>query len=162
MKSWLQRIRGALGIGVTWAVGWAPVGAIVGWITGTAFGYPIATIAMNYAILFGVLGFTGGAMFSTAVHLAEGRRRFEELTMPRFVVWGALGGLALGGLAVALGILGAGFDVLGATIAGAATLLGAGSAAGTLAVARAGELPKSLEGTDGAGPERLTRGRLDA
>jgi hypothetical protein len=33
MQKWLQRIRGAVGIGLTWAAGWAPLGAITGWVT---------------------------------------------------------------------------------------------------------------------------------
>ena len=38
MNTWLQRIRGAIGIGLTWAAGWAPIGAITGWITASIFG----------------------------------------------------------------------------------------------------------------------------
>lgn len=148
MKKWLRRIRGAIGIGVTWAAGWAPIGAVVGWITGVALGFPLAGIATNYAVLFGVLGFVGGTMFSTVVRITERHRSFDQLSMPRFVAWGALGGLGLGGLAVALSILGAGFGPLGAVIASVTTVLGAGSAAGTLAVARAGDPPPTLEGDD--------------
>jgi len=145
MRHWLQRIRGAIGIGVTWAVGWAPIGAIVGWITGLALGFPLAAIATNYGMMFGVVGFVGGTIFSSVVRIAEGRRSFEQLSMRRFVAWGAVGGLVLGGLSVALGLLGAGANVLGAVIAGLTTLLGTGSAAGTLALARASEGPHELE-----------------
>ena len=155
MKEWFRRLRGAIGMGVTWAVGWAPVGAVTGWVTGLVFGFPLAGVAINYATMFGVLGFVGGTIFSGVLRLAEGRRRFEELTFPRFVGWGALGGLVLGGLAVALGLLGSGLSVLGLVMAGVATLLGAGSAAGTLAIARAGEDPPLLEGGDDASDRRL-------
>ncbi len=140
MKKWLQRIRGAIGIGVAWAVGWAPVGALTGLITGALLGgVPLGVIVTNYAAMFGVLGFFGGTIFSTVLRIAEGRRRFDQLSLPRFVGWGALGGLLLGMLAVTAGILGSGLTTLGAGIAGVATLLGAGSAAGTLFIARAAE-----------------------
>ncbi len=51
----------------------------------------------------------------------------------------------LGGLAVTVGILGSGFTILGAVVAGVSTLLGAGSAAATLAIARAADEPALLE-----------------
>ena len=140
MTRWLQRLRGAIGMGLTWAAGWVPVGAVTGLITGAVLGlFPLGRITVNYAILFGVLGFVGGTIFSTVVSIAEGRRRFAQLSLPRFVAWGALGGLMLGGLAVTAGILGSGFTALGAVIGGVATLLGASSAAGTLMIARAAD-----------------------
>lgn len=146
MRGWLRRIRGAIGIGVTWALGWAPVGAIVGWLTGLALGFPLAVIATNYGVMFGVVGFVGGTIFSSVVRIAEGRRSFEQLSMRRFLAWGAVGGLVLGGLSVSLGLLGAGANALGAVIAGVTTLLGTGSAAGTLAIARAGDGPREIGG----------------
>jgi hypothetical protein len=146
MKTWFQRVRAAIGIGLTWAAGWAPLGAVTGWITASVFGFPPGVGATNYAVMFSVLGFVGGTIFSSVVSLAEARRSFDRLSLPRFVVWGALGGLFLGGLAVMAGILGAGATVLGAVIAGASTLLGAGSAAGTLAVARTAHRPPLLNG----------------
>lgn len=137
MKSWLKRVRGVIGIGLTWAVGWAPLGSIVGMIVGALFGFPLGGVALNYAVMFGVLGFAGGTLFSSLVRLADGRRRFDELSLPRFFAWGGLGGLALGALAVTINVVGLG-GVTPVTIAviAAAGLLGAGSAAATLALAR--------------------------
>jgi hypothetical protein len=48
MKKWLQRIRGAIGIGLTWAAGWAPIGAITGWVTGVFLGFPLGVVTANY------------------------------------------------------------------------------------------------------------------
>lgn len=45
----------------------------------------------------------------------------------------------LGGLGVSAGLLGSGLTILGAVIGGVATLLGAGSAASTLVIARAAD-----------------------
>lgn len=149
MKKLLQRIRGALGIGLTWAAGWAPIGAITGWVTGVLLGFPLAVVTVNYAVMFGVLGFIGGTIFSAVLSLAEGRRSFNELSLPRFVAWGAFEGLLLGGLAVAAELLGSGPTILGVVITGASTLLGAGSAAGTLVIARAADSQGLLkEGED--------------
>ena len=159
MTRWVQRLRGAIGVGLTWAAGWVPVGAVTGLLTGVALGLlPLGRIAANYALLFGVLGFVGGAIFSTVVSIAEGRRRFAQLSLPRFVAWGALGGLMLGGLAVTGGILGASFtDLGGAIIGGVATLLGAGSAAGTLVIARSADNQALFEEGEGVAHVRLTR-----
>jgi hypothetical protein len=146
MNKWLQRIRGAVGIGLTWAAGWAPVGAIAGWVIGMFLGFPLGAVTANYALMFGVLGFIGGTIFSTVLSLADGRRSFDQLSLPRFVAWGALGGLFLGGLAVSAEVLGAGPTMLGAVITGASTLLGAGSAAGTLVIAKAAHSQAMLTG----------------
>ena len=133
MKSWLRRLRGAIGMGLTWAMAWLPVGAGVGWTLSLFFtGARIGA----WTMLVTTLGVAGGAIFSAVLRLAEGRRRFDELSMARFTGWGALGGLLLGGVAVALGILGPGLSVVDLVIVSVSTVLGAGSAAGTLALAR--------------------------
>lgn len=148
MRKWLRRIRGAIGVGLTWAAGWAPIGALVGVVLHTVLpGAPIglgAVVALN-ATTFAVLGFVGGAIFSAVLRLTEGGRRFDELSLPRFAVWGAVGGILLGGVAVAAGFWGAGFGPIGAGMVGAATLLGAGSAAGSLAFARRADDRERLE-----------------
>ena len=64
------------------------------------------------------------------------------------MAWGALGGFFLGGLAVATGLVGLSFSVLGAVVVAVSVLLGAGSAGGTLAVARAADTRVLLEGAD--------------
>ena len=159
MTERLQRIRGAIGMGLTWAAGWAPIGAVTGWITGAFLGFPPGVVTVNYAVTFGVLGVIGGTIFATVLRLAEGGRSFDQLSLPRFVAWGALGGLLLGGLAVAAGLLGAGLTTLGAVIVGASTLLGAGSAAGTLLIARAAHGQASPTGGEDVADAGLTGDR---
>lgn len=152
----MRAIRGAIGIGVSWALGWAAVGAVIGFITGTALGsIPLQVISVRYAVLFAVMGFVGGALFSMVLRTAERPRSFEELSLPRFTLWGALGGLALGSLATLLGILGAGFSLLGGVMIGGSGLLGAGSAAGSLALARRADGGARLELDEMARPETL-------
>ena len=43
MKSWLRRIRGAIGVGLTWAIGWGGFGSLYWFIrTGSEFGVDVA------------------------------------------------------------------------------------------------------------------------
>jgi hypothetical protein len=84
-------------------------------------------------------GVIGGVVFSVVLRIAEGRRRFDELSLLRFGVWGAVTGLLLGVLAVAAGLAHAApLWLRAAVIIGPVTLLSAISAAGTLALARRG------------------------
>jgi hypothetical protein len=156
MKGWLHRIRGAIGIGLTWAVGWAPIGAVLGFVLYRLIpGLPNALggVMVLNAATFAALGFLGGIIFSGVLHLTEGHRRFDELSLPKFAGWGAIGGLLLGGVAVGAGLWGGGFGVLGVAMMAAATCMGAASAAASLAVAQAaddqGNLPGGQEGRGG-------------
>lgn len=163
MKGWLRRLRGALGMGLTWAVGWAPIGAVLGAALWFVLDPPLAltrVMTIN-ATAFGVLGLVGGTIFATVLRLTAGSRRFEELTLPGFAALGAAGGLVLGGLAVFAGLWGAGsVPPVGIAVAVVATFLGAGSAAGSLALARRAEDRPFLDGAGdvaGALPERTPR-----
>jgi hypothetical protein len=152
MSGLLRRVRGAIGMGITWALGWAPIGAVAGAALAIVFGpgIPLISAITVNATVFGLLGLIGGTIFSTVLRLTEGRRTFEELTLPRFTLWGAVGGLVLGGVTVLLGLWGAGnLPGVAAVLTGITTLLGAGSAAGTLAIARGADRRERL----GAGAE---------
>ncbi len=87
MKKWLRRIRGALGMGLTWAVAWFGAGVI--FLSGVlAFGTPpvgtgLAEVVAN-SVLLAVFGFSGGTAFSVVLGIAERRRRFDEMSLPRF------------------------------------------------------------------------------
>lgn len=92
-------------------------------------------------------GFIGGALFSTVLGIAGRRRRFDELSLPRFAAWGAVGGLLLSlvpaaMVAVGLASLGdsaRGLWLLTAVISGPLALLSAVSASGSLVLARMAE-----------------------
>ncbi len=155
MKPWFKRMRAAIGLGLTWAAGWAPLGALTGGVTAAVLGLPLGVVTVNYAVMFSVLGFVGGTLFASVLRLAEARRSFERLTIPRFAAWGSLGGLVLGGMAVTGGLLGAGATSLGAVIVGASTLLSAGSSAGTLVVARSAHR-RALKNGDTLGAAEVT------
>src|SRR4051812_33253061 len=104
MRTWLARIRGSLGIGVTWAAVWFAVGGLPRWVFGVETDAPLP-------LVFGVFGLLAGVTFSAVLTLTEGRRRFDQLSLPRFAGWGAVGGLLLSALFAKAASLGWG-DVL--------------------------------------------------
>ena len=88
MGKWLRRIRGAIEMGFTWAAAWFVVGSVPRWVFGFNADVP-------FPLVFGVLGFIAGIIFSGLLMLTEGRRGFDQLTVPRFAAWGAVGGVLL-------------------------------------------------------------------
>jgi len=149
MGRWVRRARGAVGMGLTWAVGWALAGVLIG---GASMLFP----GLPWEIVFDIFdaplpalavpGFVGGAVFSTVLGIAGRRRRFDELSLPRFAAWGAIGGVLLAlipdamvfvGLATATG--GFGIGSVAALLIGPMALLCSASATGSLVLARLGE-----------------------
>lgn len=155
MKTWMRRVRGAVGMGLTWAVTWFGAGMVI------LLGFLLTTGSTGadvpYPIGFGALGFLGGVTFSVVLSTLERRRTFEEMSLLRFAGWGAVGGLLFSTLFVfAVTLLDdpgfiSNLAVLGPVFAAA----GAASSAGALALARKGERQDALE----AGAD--TTSRLD-
>jgi hypothetical protein len=106
-----------------------------------------------FPIIFGVLGFVAGVAFSVLVVLAERRRRFDEISLPRFAASGAAGGLVLSAIFTRAASLGWG-DVL--AIAPTFAVASAVCAAGSLAIARR-TLRQELPGSRGSIAERGVR-----
>lgn len=136
MRKWLRRVRGAIGMGITWGVVWSAVGTVPRWVLGFNPDAP-------FPIIFGVLGFVAGVTFSGLLALTEGRRRFDEMSLPRFAGWGAVGGLLLSAFFAKVASLGLG-DVL--MIAPAFAVACAACASGSLALARRA-VSRELPGT---------------
>jgi hypothetical protein len=155
MQKLLRRIRGAIGMGLTWAAAWFAAGGVPRWVFGIESDLP-------FPILFGGLGFIAGVTFSGILVLTEGRRRLDQMSIPRFAVWGAIGGLLLSALFVRGTPAGLG-EVL--VITTTLTVACAVSASGSLALARRAvrrELPGI--GGDTAGrdlTDHENRNRLD-
>lgn len=103
MKGVWRRIRGALGLGVVWAGGGAAIGGLVEFISNLFPRLPLGFIDMWIQTL-AIPGFLGGVIFAGVLGIAARRRRFDELSMARMVAWGALAGVALGGVLVGLGL----------------------------------------------------------
>ena len=98
MKKWLRPIRGAIGMGVTWALGWAVAGLLIG----------VASILLPFLPwnaffevfdaplpAFAIPGFFAGVFFSTVLGIAGRRHTFRDLSLPRVAAWGAAGGVLL-------------------------------------------------------------------
>lgn len=134
MNSLLRRIRGAIGMGLTWAVSWGLVGFVIELVQEIVPGWNGAIVDI-WPMALAVPAFIGGVVFSGTLMIAGRRRRFDEISMPAFAAWGVVGGLLLSGLLVTA----AGLSTSSLIAAGVVTLLCGGSAAASLAVARMSE-----------------------
>lgn len=143
MRKWLRRIRGAMGMGLTWALAWFGAGLVLLLVIG-----PNAA-DVPFPLFFGFLGFIAGMTFSAILALAERRRTFEQMSLPRFALWGGAEGVLLAA-AMALGLGAGALLVLGPIFA----VAGAGCASGSLLLARTAD-----RGAIGAGSDagRLPR-----
>ena len=91
-----------------------------------------------FPLMLGAFGFVAGVIFSGVLGFVEGHRRFDEMSIPRFAAWGS----AVGFLLVATFVLAVAFagdtaflwNLL--TVGPIFAMGGAGSAAGSLALAR--------------------------
>ena len=138
MTQWLKRIRGAIGISLTWAAAWFATGILLARVPGFYSDLP-------FALVFAPLGFVTGVMFSGILVAIKRRRRFDRASLSRFAGWGAVSGLLLSALlVVAAALRGESwwgeFLVFGPPLA----LSSAASAAGSLALARRAERWRSL------------------
>lgn len=132
MRKWLRGFRGAIGMGVIWAAGGAGVGMFIELLANILpGGFAPASAVDIWPIVLAVIGFLGGAVFSAVLGLAARGHRFEELSLPAFAVWGAVAGVVLGGIVVALGAPG--------VIIAATALTSALAASASLLLARMAE-----------------------
>ena len=146
MQKWLRRIRGAIGMGITWAAAWSAAGLVPRWLFGFNTDAP-------FPIIFGVLGFFAGVIFSGILMLTEGRRGFDEMKLSRFAAWGAVGGVLLAGIFTRAASLGwADAFAITPTFAAASALC----ASGSLALARRAEMRELREGRADSAKAELT------
>jgi len=116
-------------MGFTWGAVWSGAAAVLRWVSGIETDAP-------FPLLFGLLGLVSGATFSALLALAEGRRRFDQMSLPRFAWWGAIGGLLLSAVLAKAISLGWGEAL---ALASALAVACGASAAGSLALARRAE-----------------------
>jgi len=160
MKKGMRRVRAAVGMGLTWAVAWFAVGIAL------VLAFPGAA-DVPFPILWAGLAFVGGVVFSTVLGLGEGRRRFDQMSLPRFATWGGVGGLILSLIFVFVVALAGETTPLRhlGLLAPVFALAGAVSAGGSLALARMATEPELLDASadmSELGPEedeRLLGGR---
>ena len=135
MEKWMRRVRGAIGMGLAWAVAWGGAGTImmlgILLVSGSRPDAP-------FPLVFGAFGFVAGVAFSAVLGLVGGRRRFDQMSLPRFAAWGAAGGFLLSATFVlAVTLAGDPAFLWNLVIVGPAFAVAAAvSAAGSLALAR--------------------------
>lgn len=94
LNSLLQRLRGIIGTGISWASVWGVAGAGLHILARTFGWHGFAANSVLADIgAFATMGFFGGVVFSTGFLLTEGRRTAGELKPSRGAFWGALAGL---------------------------------------------------------------------
>lgn len=140
MVIWMRRIRGAIGMAFTWAVAWSFVGTFPRWVFGFNADAP-------FPLIFGILGFIAGLLFSAILLLTERRRTFDQMSLPRFASWGGIGGILLAGVFTRMASLSA-HDAFLITPSFAAIC--AVCASGSLALARQGEKRELADGSGDA------------
>ena len=166
---WLKRIRGAFGMGLTWAIGWAVAGVLIGVSSNVFTGLPWDSFFDVFDAPLPALaipGFVGGALFSIVLSIAGRHRKFDELSVPTFAAWGAFGGLLLSlvpGALVAVGLAsaeGAKHSLLYSTavIGVPFILLSAASAAVSLLMARRAQNKGGPESGESDSNPLLTEG----
>jgi hypothetical protein len=146
MGTGLQRIRGAIGMGLTWAAVWFAAGSVPRWVFGVNTDAPLP-------LVFGVFGLVAGIVFSTVLALTERRRSFDQMSLPRFAGWGAISGLLLSAFIAKVASLGWA-DVL--ALAPTLAIASAVSASGSLAMARRAARHELPEGPGNTAEGKLT------
>lgn len=152
MKKWLRRIRGAVGMGLTWGIAWLGAGMILLLVVG------VGAADVPFPLFFGLLGFLAGATFSGVLTFVEGGRRFDQMSLPRFAGWGGVGGLLLSVIFVSVVALSGDPTLLDDLVflGPLFAVAGAGSAAGTLVLARIAEDRELIEAGEDVADVGLT------
>jgi len=165
VKGWLRRIRAGFGMGLTWAAGWGIVGGLIELIANIIPGLAWTSLIDIWPVTLAIPGFVGGVVFSTVLGIAGRNRRFDQLSLPRFAAWGAVGGVLMSLLPITLVAVGvltpdATVDVwrFTAELLAPLALLGAASASATLALARMSEDRDLLDVSEDVADVGLTEG----
>jgi len=140
MSGWLRRSRGAFGMGLIWGVGGFLAGLGIE-IVHNIWPNPLGAMVDIWPAVLGYPAFVGGVAFSTVLALVGRRRRFDELSLPRFAACGAVGGLIVALIPAAMVTIGLATPnvplwQITAALVGPFALGGAIAASGSLALAR--------------------------
>jgi len=150
LKRIFQRLRGALGTGLTWAAGWGVLGAVHGFLVGffKPWQWELYNPILSTALGYGIAGFIAGTGFGALLASLDRKKTLASLTYRRLGAWGAAGGALVPVLVhLTRGLTSsAGWGDVAVTALMTATLGGL-SAVATLRVAR-GALPSGSTGAD--------------
>jgi hypothetical protein len=159
---WLRYIRGAVGMGLTWAVVWAPIAVLVGLLVD-----PDGSMDEMWVAIGAYPGFLGGVVFSAILAIAARRRTLGDLSLSRVAAWGAVAGLLVGVLPFTIRepTTERPLWLLALVVVGSLTVLSGASAAGSLALARMAEKRRPLRAAALASPSgtsnRPAHNRID-
>lgn len=158
--TWRRRIRGAIGIGLAWALPW--------WIVGTALSPYLRTLAnampprsLAEAILDGSVigwyGFLAGVTFSFVLGVAGRRRGFSDLTPSRVMKYAFTSSALLMGPPMLYMLAGRadGWRLQDAVYLSGGVILTAACSVGTLIAARRAQLAASAPASSDAGSRGL-------
>jgi hypothetical protein len=140
MKGFLRRLRGVIGMGLTWGLALAGVGTLVGLMFG-------GTFVPGLALTGGFLGFIVGSAFAVILSIAERRHGLRDLSLWRMALWGGIGGALVAG---ATNLFAGSGGIIWEFVASVA-LFGALASTGTVALARRAD-PSLIEGNEEASP----------
>ena len=90
----IRRLRGILSTALLWGIVWSLIAVPILLLLTRLFGsfWPVLRIAKT-ALMTGFIGGAGaGALFASALMLAEQNRQLTSLSRPRVLLWGALAG----------------------------------------------------------------------
>jgi len=138
----MRRLRGILVAAIIWAVVWLPLGHALPWLRRRPLDqcvYCPPDFVFRFLTIWTLWGALSGAIFAVVLATAERRHTLAELSFGRVAVWGAIGSLALPGALTIADLMRSALPSdwrFVFTALGIAAALGAGCAAGTLALAR--------------------------
>ena len=148
VRNFLRRLRGMLGMALSWAVPWGVVigtagGLLTYFLVRTPPGVSRISVALHAAwgngISGAMLGFVTGSIFSGVLWAAERQRSLPNLRASRFALWGAVAGgfpcIVMVLPPVAAGAVG---TIVGTSLVAVAIGLGAASAVASLRIAQSG------------------------
>lgn len=140
-------------MGLAWAVGGMLVGGLFELIDNVLPGaLPFISRIDMWPQTLAIPFFLGGVIFSVVLAIAASRRRFGELSLPRFATFGAVAGLLLGGIGMSKG---APLLFLGIT-----TFASAIAASGSLVLARMAEKRDLLNSGEDVSDVGLAEGEV--
>ncbi|MEP6835755.1 MAG: hypothetical protein ABJB74_20375 [Gemmatimonas sp.] len=158
MNHWLKRARGAIGMGVIWALVWAPLAILIG----TRIIDPTDAMDEMWWMVGAIPGFLSGVTFSIVLGIAGRRRKLNELSVKRTAGWGAVAGALIGCLPFLLGDTGGRpWILLAGGVVSSITVLSAASAAGSLALAQRAEKRALLNAGANMDDARLTKSTVN-
>jgi hypothetical protein len=158
----MRRLRGLVGVGMTWSVAWALIGAAIGLVIGAVSPELVGSSVVEWALGLGAYGLVSGVGFGGLLAYHESRKSVAELSPGRAAIWGVLGAVMVPILFGLLGFFEADTTLLDVLQAMAVTAaLGGTFAAGSVAIAREARAAGAAELEDGGSASVLEPARTE-